>query len=239
MRVYLDNNILISVEDKEINFDRFKNFEKKYSFVYSYVHILELMEAKNFEEIKKTRLNTLFYLTEYNYIFPDNNQINLKEEDPEKVIQTIIWNSRLMDTIKQKVNNFNIDRSKLISLLSIDEKRINNYSPSEVIEYLDKTIRDRLLFGFKNIIDLSGTMLYERINSLFNLLDFLGFWKDQKTERSNLSRMFDASYTYFSTNCDLFVSNDKRARNKAKVAYELYGINTNVLSSDEFFKIST
>lgn len=237
MRVYLDSNILISIEDKEICFDDFKNFELRYSYVYSYIHILELMEAKNFEELKKFRLNTILNLTNNTYIYPGIKQFSSKIEDPEMVIETLKLNSRHMGLLRQTVNNFNIDRSKLISLLGIDENRINNYSPTEVIEYIDKAFRSRMIFGLNDIIDLSGKLLNERISSLFNLLDFVGFWKDQKSERSNLARMYDSSHTYFSSCCDFFVSNDKRARNKAKVAYEFYKIDTKVLSLDEFLKI--
>ncbi|MFC0878910.1 hypothetical protein ACE01N_20115 [Saccharicrinis sp. FJH2] len=235
MRVYLDNNILISIEDDEISLDIFKNIDKNYSYVYSYAHIQELIEVKsNFDELKKIRLKTILDLTNNTYIYPDNNQINSKIENPEKVILTLKMFSGLMEMTRQAVNNYNIDRLKLIGLLGIDQKRINNYTPTEVIEYIDKAINNRLLIGINNLIDLSGISLRERINTLFNLLDFVGFWKDKKTERSNLARMYDASHTYFSSYCDLFVSNDLRARNKAKVAYEIYKINTKVLSLDEF-----
>lgn len=237
MRVYLDNNIFVSIEDKEISLDVFKNINKNYSYVYSYVHIQELMEAKkNFDELKRIRLKTILDLTNNTYIYPDNNQICSKTENPEKVIQTLKMFSGLMDMTRQAVHNFNIDRARLIRLLGIDEKRINNYTPAEVIEYIDKAISKRLLIGFNSLIDLSGISLRERISTLFNLLDFVGFWKDKKTERSNLARMYDSSHTYFSSCCDLFVSNDHRARNKAKAAYVFYKIDTKVLSSEEFMK---
>jgi hypothetical protein len=237
MRVYLDNNIFVSIEDKEISLDVFRNIDNNYSYVYSYAHIQELMEAKNnFEDLKRIRLKTILDLTDNAYIYPDNNQISSKIENPEKVILTLKMLSGLTELTRQAVNNFNIDRARFISLLSIDEKRINNYTPTEVIEYIDKAISNRLLIGFNNLIDLSGISLRERISTLFNLLDFVGFWKDKKTERSNLARMYDSSHTYFSSCCDLFVSNDQRARNKAKVAYAFYKIDTKVLSLEEFLK---
>jgi hypothetical protein len=235
MRVYLDNNILIDIEDKKISLDIFKNIDKKYRYLYSYTHIQELLEYnKDLGSLKKIRLKTIFDLTNNAYIYPDNNQISSKIENPEKVINTLKLFAGLMDDTRQTVNNFNIDRTKLISLLGIDNKRINNYTPSEVIDYIDKAIRSRLLIGFDNLVDLSGISLHEKISALFNLLDFIGFWKDEKKERSNLARMYDSSHTYFASYCDLFVSNDKRARNKAKVAYLFNEIETKVLSLDEF-----
>ena len=237
MRVYLDNNIFVSIEDKEIDINVLKNINSKYTYMYSYAHIQELMEAKNnFDELKKIRLNTILELTNNGYIYPDYNQISSKFENPENVISTLKMFAGLMDTKRQAVNNFNIDRAKLISLLSIDEKRINNYTPTEVIIYIDNAISNGLLIRFNNMIDLSGTTLRERISTLFNLLDFIGFWKDKKSEWSNLARMYDSSHTFFASYCDLFVSNDRRARNKAKVAYLLNKIDTKVLSFEEFLK---
>lgn len=237
MRVYLDNNIFVSIENKEFSLDVFMNNDKKYSYVYSYTHIQELMEAqKNYDELKKNRLKTIKDLTNNAYIYPDDDQISSKTENPEEVIMTLKKFSGLMNMTRQTVNSFNIDRAKLISLLGIDEKRINNYTPTEVIEYVDKAIRNRFLIGLNSLIDLSGISLRERISTLFNLMDFVGFWKDKKTARSNLARMYDSSHTYFSSCCDLFVSNDLRARNKAKVAFVFYKIDTKVLSLEEFLE---
>lgn len=234
MRVYLDNNIFVSIEYKEIKLDDIKN-RGGYSYVYSYAHIQELLEAKNnFDELKKIRLKTIWDLTNNSYIYNLNNQIISQIENPEKVILALKMASELFNAIKEATRNFDVDRRKLISILNIDEKRINNYTPTEVIGYINKATSDRLLIGFDNLIDIAGTTLQEKINTLFNLLDFLGFWKDKKTNRSNLARMYDSSHTYFASICDLFVSNDKRARNKAKVAYELYDLDTEVLSFDEF-----
>lgn len=71
MRVYLDNNIFVSIEDKEISLDVFR---KNYSYVYSYAHIQELMEAKNnFEDLKRIRLKTILDLTDNAYIYTDYN----------------------------------------------------------------------------------------------------------------------------------------------------------------------
>ena len=141
MRVYLDNNILVDIEDKKLSLDIFRNVDKKYYYFYSYTHIQELMEyTKDFDSLKKMRLKTIFDLTSNAYIFPDNNQLSSKIENPEKIISTLKMFAGHMDITRQTVNNFDIDRDKLISLLGIDTKRINNYTPSEVIDYIDKSI---------------------------------------------------------------------------------------------------
>lgn len=239
MNVYLDNNILVSLEDNEIDISELNSISKKYFYMYSYAHIQELMEAKDsFSNLKKNRFKTIQELTKNMYLFPDNDNINLKEESPEKVLSTLRMFSGLTNLFKQSVRDFNIDRTRFIRVLNIDSKRINSYTPSEVTEYIDNALRSNLFLTLNTLLDLSGTTLRERISTLFNVLDFVGFWKDKKTEKSNLARTYDSSHTYFASYCNLFVSNDKRARYKAKVAYEYNNIETKVLSFEDFKKMN-
>lgn len=231
MRVYFDNNILVLFENKKIEIP----ILNKYSYVYSYTHIQELMEAKiDFDKLKQLRLTTIQYLTKNTYIFPNNDKIYEKIEPPEKVFLTLQLFSGLTNKFRQSVNNFNVDRQKLIQILNIDTRRINNYSHIEVIEYFENALNSHLSFNLNHLIDLSGNSLREKISTIFNWLDFIGFWKDKETHKSNLARTYDSSHTYFASYCNLFVSNDKRTRNKAKVAYKYYNIDTKVLSFEEF-----
>ncbi len=67
---------------------------------------------------------------------------------------------------------------------------------------------------------------------IFELLDLFGYWKDKSNKKSNYARFWDSSHTSFASNCDYFISEDKRIRNKAKVVYEIYDIKTKVLSPE-------
>ncbi len=239
MKIYPDSNILVSIEDQEIKLEELKNVYSFHSnFMYSYIHIQELFEAtKNIDELKLKRLKTISELTDNRYIFPDDNQINAKIENPEIVFQTIRQALILFEPTKKIISNFNIDRSGIKKQLDIDVKRINNYSIEDLIKYLDRATTQNLSIGLEDYISLSGDSLKSKISTLFNFLDVIGFWKDKKTDRSNYARMSDSSHTYFASYCDFFISNDLRARNKAKVAYALYKIDTKVLSYDEFLEI--
>ena len=70
-----------------------------------------------------------------------------------------------------------------------------------------------------------------RIAAIIELLDLFGYWKDKETENSNYARLWDSIHTYFSSNCDFFISDDKQTRMKARVVFELFNIKTIVLSS--------
>lgn len=233
---YLDNNILVSIEAGEINPEELKNiYGKGISFVYSYVHIQELLKGeKNIKELVEKRIQTICAITNKTYVYPDIRGISFKTEYPENVISFIQMNFKLMEAIKTAAKNFRVDRTALINHIGVDLKRINNYEPEEVVEYLNNAIQKNLQLGFTEIIDLAGTSLRDRINTLFNLLDFVGFWKDKKNEKSDLARLYDASHAYFASGCDFFITNDKRALKKTKVAFYLNHIDTKVMSFQEF-----
>ena len=139
MKVYLDNNILISIEDKELSIDDILNENNNISFVYSYVHIQELLESRiNFDDLKKKRVGTIRMLTNNAYVYADNNDtIGLKKENPETVIDLLKQYPILFGASKSAVENIDINRKRFIDFLKIEEKRMNNYSPGQVFEYLN------------------------------------------------------------------------------------------------------
>lgn len=239
MKVYIDNNVLVDIENKRVNINAFKNGKKRFSYFYSYTHIQELLEySKDFESLKKQRFKTIFDLTNNLYVFPYNSHFNTKIENPEIVLRTLKMFRSHLDLTRQKAQNFNVDRDKLISLLGIDRKRINNYSPSELIDFINNAFQSKLLMEFPYFVDLLGNSLHNKISTLFNILDFIGFWKDNQNNRSNVSRMYDSSHTYFASYCDIFITNDNRARKKAEVAYLFNKIQTKILLLEEFITFS-
>lgn len=234
MKVYLDNNIVISIEDGEIELEEFsKLFETKPQFVYSYVHIQELLEANNLDSLTPKRIRTITEVTNNFYAYPDGRAIEFKIEDPRSVVKLYQSMKVLNDKMRSSVQNFNIDRDWLLDKLNINKVEINNISPDKVIEHLNKILASQFIPNFQTLILMAGYSIREQIASIFNFLDFLGYWTDKHNNKANLARMYDASHTYFSSTCDFFISNDKRARNKAKVVYSLHGIQTEVLSFKE------
>lgn len=240
MKIYFDNNIIISIEEGEIDFLSVKGKYARDYFVYSYAHIQELLEAeKDKDDLIKKRLKTISLITENLYTFPDTYSINFKTENPQKVIN--LYNEIILVTtlFRNAAKNFNVDREKIIDFFEIDIKRINNYKPEELIKSIDEVIRKKLFIDLKNFIDMSGNTYRDNVNTIFNFLDVIGFWKDKKNKKSNLARTYDAAHTFFASACDIFVSNDERARNKAKVVYSLYNLSTKILSYDEFINYKT
>lgn len=67
------------------------------------------------------------------------------------------------------------------------------------------------------------------IAGIFELLDLFGYWKDKYKPKSNYARAWDSIHVFYGAHCDLFISNDKNTRMKAKVVYDIYNIKTKII----------
>ena len=247
MNIYLDNNIFIYLEERKISLSDLENLiENKIDKIFfSASHIQETLEIKGKDENEKNerinqRLKTIADFTNNCYINENlQNEVYEYDESPFSVIQTITEVSFAQNVMKEMVN-FVSEEQKLESqkMLGINPQKLNNYSPSEVIQQLTKKLTH---YGedytFLNMIEI-GILHHpdghtfgrsNRIAAIFELLDMLGYWKDKANDKSNYARLWDSSHTFYASHCDYFISNDKRTVNKAKVVYDIYGIKTKIL----------
>lgn len=149
MRVYLDNNIFIYIENgnlstKELESKTNSKFEKIY---YSDAHIQETLEINGKTEKEKSnriekRLNTIRDVTSNNYIHENlSNEVYFLIEDPLKVLKTVTEVEFGQEVMKSLVNFITEEqRIQVRSELGIDPKRINNYTANEVIGHLKKNL---------------------------------------------------------------------------------------------------
>lgn len=96
-----------------------------------------------------------------------------------------------------------------------------NNSPAKILNVLDERMQEHWGYGIevylrKQEADQNRT----RYNTLFNLLDFVYYWRDE----SHTARLYDASHAYFAQICDFLVSNDKRMRIKSEAVYSYLGV---------------
>ncbi len=66
----------------------------------------------------------------------------------------------------------------------------------------------------------------------YNTLDIVGYKSDNKSTTSNI--VADAFHAFYAAHCDIFLSRDRRLKDKAKVIYEEFGIETLIFSEVEF-----
>lgn len=249
MTAYLDNNIIVNIEKGNLLIsDLNKLTERNISkFYYSMSHIFEANEItassnRELNERLSNRFKIITKITDNNYlerILPSNKVVKTKYE-PFHIYQSINEVSFARNSMKQMVNNTSEeDKQKFREQLNIDPLRINNYSPQEVIAQIDS---NKIAMGGFTLLELiekgiemhpngKDMSLHNRFAGVFEILDLVGFWKDKYNEKSNYARLWDSSHAYFSTFCDYFISDDKRTRNKTKLVFELYNIDTKVISS--------
>lgn len=118
----------------------------------------------------------------------------------------------------------------LMERFNIEKKVINNYKPEQLAKEYGHLIR--------RYIRRTCELPQEMFSSLFNILDALGFWQDEVKDGSTTNRMYDANHAYYASACDYFVTDDRNTRNKAKVAYSVWGIKTKAVSYKEFIALT-
>lgn len=249
MKIYLDFNVVVSItrNDLSIN-DVLANIgiTGKPEFAYSSAHVFEIENiVADTPNLRRERigkhLKSLEMITSNLYLYrelPSNNVIWLRE-NPADIYDTItavgnikpVFNSMMSVVPEEQKQAFR-------DLMGLDKKQLNNYKPEEVIKHLDAKIAgygmscvDMIEKGVELHPDGKSFSLHNRFGGMFELLDMLGYWTDKTTATSNVARLWDSSHCYFASFCDYFVSDDKRTRNKAKVVYGLYRIDTKVVSS--------
>ena len=204
----------------------------------------QIIQIKKKQWIEK-RLETIRTVTKNNYLYHElpSNNVLLFNEDPADVLNTINEVDPSNSSIRMFINLLSEPiKDQLREQLGIKKGNLNNKTPNEVIDILNKKLEG---YGqnqsFVELIEYSINLnpqgktfgLHNRIAAVFELLDMLGFWTDKFNAKSNYARLWDSNHAYFSGYCDYFISDDKRTRNKTKVAFDIYNIKTKVLSTKE------
>lgn len=249
MRAYLDNNIFVYLENGTIQLKELidKIDPRIDKIFYSSAHIQEADEITGTTEEERNermgrRIKTIEKTTQSNYLYQDlKNNVFYQIQNPAVVLDTIREVPFANSAMKALANLITEDQRALArNSIGLDTAKLNNYSPTEVIDHLnEKLVNWGQGHSFLEIIELGISFhpqghtfgLSNRIAAIFELLDMLGYWKDKANEKSNYARLWDSSHTFFAAFCDYFISDDKRARNKARVVYGIYDIGTKVLSS--------
>lgn len=70
----------------------------------------------------------------------------------------------------------------------------------------------------------------------YTLLDLLGLCKEPRKKVEFRNMQTDCYHSFFGTYCDCLVSDDKGMRDKSKILYNLFNVETKVYSIDEFIE---
>jgi hypothetical protein len=249
MTAYLDNNILIYLENGTLTISELKDriSHNLTDFLYSSAHIQETEEIKGESDLIRNeridrRLKTIGFVTDSKYLYHnlDDGKVYLLKKKPQTVLDTIRDVPFAKAMMKGLINMIGeSEREQFRLQLGLNAKRLNNYDSIEVVEHLNTKLNE---WGNMSLIEMieKGVELHpqgkefglhNRIAGIFELLDMLGYWTDKYNEKSNYARLWDSNHVYFASLCDFFISDDIRTRNKAKVVYDIYNIKTIISSS--------
>ncbi len=251
MTFYLDNNIIVSIENGDYTLEKIRNLipDPKARFFYSSAHLFEAECFPGTPKLSKVdflskRINNIRKVFKKNYLYLEleSNRLTHIMEDPQEVFDTITLVPFGLDMIRSFMNvTSNSQKDEYRNQLGVEIKEINNYQAEEVIEQLNKKLTangsgqsflEMIEYGIKLHQGGKTFGLHNRIAGVFELLDLIGYWKDKETETSNYARLWDADHCFFASYCDFFVSDDRRTRNKAAVVYNTYNQKTKIISSN-------
>lgn len=233
MKVYLDNNVLVDIETGKYQLDSFLS-KPLAEYYYSEVHMDELMNGlEKHPELKVIRLKTLERLCGLNYILPGvfDSGIEMNNRTPQSAFELSMQFKFLHDHLYQYTNSMNFDRDTILESLKLEKKEVGNYKADEILHVIEEKMVANWGYGIATYLEMQvASFDRTKYNALFNLLDFVCYWKDS----SHTARLYDASHAYFAECCDVLVTNDKRMKYKTEAVYSYLGKDTRVMKADVF-----
>lgn len=241
MRVYLDNNVWVDIENGIYTIDAFKQADAEYFFSDNIIE--ELLEASgNVKVSQSRRLELVDNLCGNNFILTgvfDSPDISVKHTVFERFSEISSPLFRCIHSCirQEELKADHLDRKKLQDWFGVNKIEMNNKNPQMIlseIELLLKNVNINSIDDYLLRCEAQGRTVY---TTLFNLLDYLGYRSDKKTDRSPVARLADASHAYCAQVCDVLLTSDKRMRAKTNAVYAYLGISTKVVTPADFFNV--
>ena len=234
MRVYLDNNVLVDIEQGIFKVEDFLA-QPNTKYYYSDAHLGELLEARGNSKVSQEgRLDLILRICGQNCIL--SGVLN----DPEFIQMDVREMYRIADTpLRSVINSMAAKGANIFEKVRIEldfeSRQFNNESPEKVLGIIDERMKEKLGIGLIPYLLSSeafgGKVLYY---TLLNIIDTANYWGDDKTDHSEVARLYDASHAYSAIICDALVTSDRRMMAKVKAIYSFLGLKTKVLSVKEY-----
>ena len=123
----------------------------------------------------------------------------------------------------QLINKYNIDIEKI----NFNEDLKNTPLQQSFIEFVEKASEHN---------SNKEQEEHNFFTTAFSLLNILGIDNESNKKAKFANTMNDAQHSYYSAHCDYLVSDDEGLLVKSKVLFKLLGIDTKVLTVEEFSK---
>ena len=243
-KVYLDNNILVEIENGKMKLSDFLSISNV-CYYYSPSHIEELIEGEYLEKMSVAkRLEVLETISKNHCIEDSYNTPTFTNSNPRQLYkkEKLPYICQIRTLLNNKISNLNVDKNVFVSFLDIKEKEINNIPPNLIFSVINEKLikssvgdkQQYIPINIQMFLKLNDAIGRAKFVTLFNLLDFSCWHKDKVNIHSNIARLHDASHAYYAQICDYFVSEDKKMIYKTKAVYSYLGINTQVMRVSAF-----
>lgn len=234
MKVYLDNNVLVDIEQGKIKEEDFL-LRPDTEYYYSDAHLGELLEARGNPKVSQDgRLDLISRLCGQNCL------LSGVLDAPEFIQKDAREMYRMSDTpLRSVINSMAVNGTDIFErirpILDFNSRQFNNEPPKNVLRIIDERMKEKFGIGLIPYVvsseALGGRSLYY---TLLNIIDTANYWGDTKTDHSEVARLYDASHAYFSSICDALVTSDKRMIAKVNAIYSILGVKTKVLSTKDY-----
>ncbi|KAE8176369.1 hypothetical protein [Photobacterium carnosum] len=209
-----------------------------------------------FDDIKDTQIAA--YADLHKFIL--KNIEDLKLEFPELAIQL----EAQAEDMKNKLAVAVSENAKLASqnisdpigwsgikdfreFLNTGPMQLNNIEPPNVIQQIwcicqkkfpsemDITLEQFFCLESNPIYPSSEFFKYQKVNSIYNMLNMLGYHPDSKVhkERRFIAAISDQSHASIATFADMLLSRDKSFLKKVEASYEFLGVDTHTFHVEE------
>lgn len=219
--VYLDTNIISYLMDNQIVASKFIKAKEKYDFCYSAYTIEDKVKQNSL--MKRKNIIFIENLTNNLTAYRNQSQENvLFAYEPAKSIydRVELW----LDATEAREENEYTYYYLHYEDKNVD-KNFNNYSVEQMLNYLND-------IGVKEAI--SERSIVSKINYLFLLFNRMEFKRDSKNKSKIISSFQDKEHLTLAWKSNIFVSNDKKMLDRAKVIYKLLELEVQVMKYDEF-----
>lgn len=256
MKIYLDYNILLYLKNKEVNETNtnLEELEKKidnyklngHCFFFSPAHLEELAVSKRHYDVDDKIINS--DLEYFNNFFGNNSirprlggNISFRTEYPSACYSRAIKDSKPND-YAELISEERLKRIKLIT----NNGKIKNNSENvfdkhdyevllcELNIILPETDSDAIVYRDKNTLSLILNCFELRQNAievLSHIIELKNFYPEKM--KNFRSRLYDIGHIIYASYTELFITNDAKLLQKAKIIYDFLNIKTKVLSLKE------
>jgi len=265
--VYLDSSALIracdGADEALCAAIDFSLADDKLIYPFSSEQIDELTSSGNTRQ-NASRLEYISRISKNIYFCNSITELGFFDQTPQEVFETIN-EAVLAPDVQHELNDLVTHKQRLHarSALGVCPNVLNNMNGKEAAAAIEKALskleplEHSMPRSLKEIFEFSShfvppiptgfagpsksTLLFERRNQellmLFSLLDTFGYWPDSEREIRRGSGFTDARHVVNASFYHVLVSADKGLRRRAEAAYQILGLNTHVLSVEEFVRL--